>query len=289
MKVLLAEDDAELCAAFAATATAAGHTVLTAADCAGAWALHERERPPLVVLDLELPPGDGLALCRRIRAAEASEATTEETAPDPGPPDAPHAADAALAESLALALGATGEHESGPADGGSERGSAGAATPLLLPPVPAEPCPTFVLVIAPRERSADLGAALDAGADDYLMRPARPGTLAARLTIAERRIAQDARRRRAEAALRRARWLAGIGETSIALQHQINNPLAALLGHAALIEEGLIEPGEERAILAVVTEQARRIAAVVRRLAELRDPRSVEYLRGARMLDLGER
>jgi hypothetical protein len=36
----------------------------------------------------------------------------------------------------------------------------------------------------------------------------------------------------------------------------------------------------------VVVEQAHRIASVMKRLAALRDPRSVAYLGGARMIDL---
>ncbi len=68
----------------------------------------------------------------------------------------------------------------------------------------------------------------------------------------------------------------------------MNNPLAALLGHAALIEQGLVEPGEEREVLGVIVEQAHRIAAVVRRLSALRDPQSVEYMDGARMIDLSK-
>jgi signal transduction histidine kinase len=56
------------------------------------------------------------------------------------------------------------------------------------------------------------------------------------------------------------------------LQHEINNPLAALLAHAALIEQGLHEPGEERDLLAVIVEQAHRIAAAVRRFAAQRHP-----------------
>jgi hypothetical protein len=39
----------------------------------------------------------------------------------------------------------------------------------------------------------------------------------------------------------------------------------------------------------VMLEQARRIADVVRRLARLKNPQSVEYLTGAKMLDLGSR
>jgi CheY-like chemotaxis protein len=145
----------------------------------------------------------------------------------------------------------------------------------------------FILMLTERDQAEQLRMLLEAGADDYVGKPATRGRLTARLAIAERRIAQDEARRRAEAALARAQWLAGIGETSIALQHEINNPLAALLGHIGLLENDLIEPGEEREVLAVVAEQAHRIAGVVKRLSALRNPQSVEYLRGgSRMLDL---
>ncbi|MDE3127773.1 MAG: hypothetical protein KGL38_07190, partial [Gemmatimonadota bacterium] len=81
-------------------------------------------------------------------------------------------------------------------------------------------------------------------------------------------------------------WLAGIGETSIALQHEINNPLSALLGHAELMMMDEKERGEENEHVRVIHEQARRIADVMKRLRRLRDPRTVEYVAGARMLDL---
>ena len=94
-------------------------------------------------------------------------------------------------------------------------------------------------------------------------------------------------RRRAEEELRKARYLAGIGELSLALQHEINNPLAALLTNAALLKGGILSPDDAKTTLGVIDEQARRIAEVVRRLNALQDPRSVEYARGQLMVDLG--
>ena len=41
--------------------------------------------------------------------------------------------------------------------------------------------------------------------------------------------------------------------------------------------------------LRIIQEQAARIAQVVRRLAKLKNPQSVEYLAGALMLDLSSR
>ena len=145
---------------------------------------------------------------------------------------------------------------------------------------------TFVLVVTGRDGRQDLASVLAAGADDYVTKPASPENLRARLEIAGQRIIQDNARRVAEVELARARWLAGIGETTIAIEHEINNPLSALLGHTELLlMEGTVpEPQLEQ--LRIIQEQACRIADVVRRLARLKNPESVEYVEGSMMLDL---
>ena len=145
---------------------------------------------------------------------------------------------------------------------------------------------TFILVLTERDTEADLRALLDAGADDYVTKPASPENLFARLTIAERRIEQDRSRRKAEVELQRSRFLAGIGETTITLQHEINNPLSALLAHTELMLMDLRSSGASTEQVEIIYEQGLRIASVVRRLAELREPKSVEYLPGAKMIDL---
>lgn len=144
----------------------------------------------------------------------------------------------------------------------------------------------FVLIVTARDTTEDLTAVLDAGADDYMSKPVTPDNLQARLRIAERRIEVSAARRLAEEELRKARYLAGIGETSLALQHEINNPLAALLSHASLIEHDMLNPKEKEEALATIVAQSRRIADVVKRLRQIENPRSVEYLGKARMLDI---
>ncbi len=144
----------------------------------------------------------------------------------------------------------------------------------------------FIIVITSRDTAEDLNAVLDAGADDYMSKPVTPDDLRARLRISERRIESAAARREAEEQLRKARYLAGIGETSLALQHEINNPLAALLSHASLLEAGMIEPHEQQEALQTIAQQARRIGEVVKKLRQLDNPRSVEYLGSARMIDI---
>jgi len=148
---------------------------------------------------------------------------------------------------------------------------------------------TFVLVVTGRIEGDDVVNALDAGADDYLFKPFTPSSITARLEIAERRIAANEARWAAEEALANAQWMAGIGQTALAIQHEVNNPLAALLGNVQLmlmdddLSQDVRELGDD------MLAQARRVANVVKRLSTLEAPKTVEYIRGAPMLDLSER
>lgn len=222
MKVLVADDSVLIRRLVEAAVTDRGHEPIAVADGAEAWKAFEREHPPLVILDWQMPELDGLEVCRRIR--------TSEWARD-----------------------------------------------------------TFVLVVTGRIEGDDVVNALDAGADDYLFKPFTPPSITARLAIAERRISANHARWAAEEALANAQWMAGIGQTALALQHEVNNPLAALLGNVQLMlmDDNLApdvrELGED------MLAQARRVANVVKRLSQLEVPTTVEYLTGATMLDLSER
>lgn len=147
----------------------------------------------------------------------------------------------------------------------------------------------YVILVTGRSKADDLEQVLDAGADDYLPKPVTPSDVAARLRIAEKRMETAEARRAAEAELRKARYMAGIGELSLALQHEINNPLAALLTTTALITGGMLEPHEIPEAHRTIETQAQRIANVLKRLRDAKNPASVEYAHGQRMVDLGER
>jgi DNA-binding response OmpR family regulator len=148
---------------------------------------------------------------------------------------------------------------------------------------------TYLLLITARSKAADLEDVLNAGADDYLSKPVTPSDIAARLRIAEKRMETARARRTAEEELRKARYLAGVGEVSLALQHEINNPLAALLTTTALITGGMLREDELPESLRTIETQAQRIADVLKRLRTVNTERSVEYARGQRMVDLGKK
>lgn len=66
--VLVIEDEASIARLVRLYLNEAGFRVLAAADGVTGLALHDREQPDLVVLDLMLPGLDGWEVCKRIRA-----------------------------------------------------------------------------------------------------------------------------------------------------------------------------------------------------------------------------
>lgn len=142
---------------------------------------------------------------------------------------------------------------------------------------------TFVIMQTARDTTDDLLMAIEAGVDDYITKPVTREHLGARLLIAERRIALERARRALEESLEQARWLAGVGETLLTMQHELNSPLAALSGILALGLEAET-PDDQQEALRDAAAQAERIVEIVRRMASLREPRSIERLPGVRML-----
>jgi DNA-binding response OmpR family regulator len=67
MKVLVADDDAELRELIAFTLGQAGYLVIKASDGSAAVRLFSAESPDLVVLDINMPALSGFQVCEAIR------------------------------------------------------------------------------------------------------------------------------------------------------------------------------------------------------------------------------
>ena len=68
-KILVVDDEADVRRFLTAVLQKRGHETLTAVDGREAYEIAERERPDLIILDLNLPKIDGVEVCQRIRAA----------------------------------------------------------------------------------------------------------------------------------------------------------------------------------------------------------------------------
>ena len=78
---------------------------------------------------------------------------------------------------------------------------------------------------------------------------------------------------------------AGINETTIAVAHEMNNVLTVLMMNAELLAQDAT-PHEIPEIAQEILGASNRIAAIVRRLRQLGEPRTVDYLGKGKMLDL---
>lgn len=71
MKILIAEDDANIRRGLVELLEEEGYRVFAAADGEAALALFERERPDLLCLDIMMPKRNGYDVCRDVRKADA--------------------------------------------------------------------------------------------------------------------------------------------------------------------------------------------------------------------------
>jgi PAS domain S-box-containing protein len=88
-----------------------------------------------------------------------------------------------------------------------------------------------------------------------------------------------------EAEAAHGRWLAGLGDTAVAVAHELNNVLTILMMNAELLA-GDARPDEVKHLASEVLTSAKRIGTTVAGLRQLADPKTVDYVGEKKMLDL---
>jgi hypothetical protein len=93
--------------------------------------------------------------------------------------------------------------------------------------------------------------------------------------------------REAEAELMRAERRAVLGEMTVTLHHEINNPLMAAMAEADLLLQGPERLSDaQRSGLAEIRHALDRIRDIVKKIGSLNDARGTPYAGGLRMLSL---
>ncbi len=159
----------------------------------------------------------------------------------------------------------------------------------LLDAIRARPNPPAVVMVTAHGNESLAAAALRRGADDYL---AKDASLAELLPQVLERVRRTRELRKALAAaerdLVRAERLGAIGEMTVTLHHEINNPLmAAFADVQLLLDDSGSTPDARRDTLRSIEGSLRRIRDIVRQIGALREVRTKQYVAGVDMIDLG--
>ncbi len=130
-----------------------------------------------------------------------------------------------------------------------------------------------ILVITARDAPEDLQAVLDAGADDYLLKPVSRDLLNVRLTIIERQVRHRAQhsqveqeRRSLEMQLRQAQRIEAIGILAGGIAHDFNNILGTMLGYTELLLNEYPKNNKEKEYLEQVYQAGERAAELVQQI-----------------------
>jgi DNA-binding response OmpR family regulator len=160
----------------------------------------------------------------------------------------------------------------------------------VLEAIRTRPQPPAVILITAHGNESLAATALRRGADDYL---AKDVSLAQLLPQVLERVRRTRELRKAlvaaERDLVRAERLAAIGEMTVTLHHEINNPLMAAFAHVELL---LADPGmatdARQETLTSVRESLHRIRDIMRRVGDLSEIRTKSYATGVQMVDLAD-
>ena len=159
----------------------------------------------------------------------------------------------------------------------------------ILDAIRARPNPPAVVMITGHGNESLAATALRRGADDYL---AKDSSLAELLPQILERVRRSRELRKAlgaaERDLVRAERMGAVGEMTVTLHHEINNPLMAAFADVELLADPDLPEPERRQSLESLRQSLRRIRDIVRQIGDLRALRRKTYVSGVQMVDLDQ-
>ena len=152
----------------------------------------------------------------------------------------------------------------------------------------------YIILLTAKNQKEDIVVGIEAGADDFISKPFDRNELLARIRAGERVLDLEHH-------LIEAKKLEGIQQTAVTLQHEINNPLAGIMGNAELLTmilknlpQDLIsaDTAKLEELAEEILKMSERIATVVKKLKTVYEPIVAHHPLGdnlsAEMTDLHE-
>lgn len=84
----------------------------------------------------------------------------------------------------------------------------------------------------------------------------------------------------------KAERLSTLGEVTRAIEHEVNNPLSVIVNWSEIYREDASIDPELRKKFQIIYDMSIRIMEVIRKLAEIKDAKTVEFIKGQRMTDI---
>ncbi len=131
--------------------------------------------------------------------------------------------------------------------------------------------PPYLIMLTSKSSKYDLIEALNAGADDYLIKPYDAAVLQARLKVGLRMI-------KMQREIKEREKLKGVLEMAGAVTHELNQPLQSVFGYAELLMNNLKPEDPHYRILSKIIHGVQRIGELTHKFVTITHYQSKAYL-----------
>lgn len=132
--------------------------------------------------------------------------------------------------------------------------------------------PLYLILLTSRNNSEDLVQGLEAGADDYVVKPYNMAELQARINVGRRMIVLQNEMRERER-------LQGVLEMAGAICHELNQPLQIVSGHSEILMMDMKNEDPHYKTVETIKTNINRLGELTRKIMQITSYQSKPYLK----------
>jgi len=140
--------------------------------------------------------------------------------------------------------------------------------------------PLYMILLTAKDRPEDILRGLNAGADDYIVKPFNSEELRARVNVGRRMLGYQTK-------LMEKEKLTGVLEMAGAVCHELNQPLQTVLGFSDLLLTEITEGDPKYPMLKTIKGEIERIGKLTQKIMRITKYRAKDYIEGqSRIIDI---